>query len=130
MHSVGLFIKDGRRAICIPSVSGILARPGLDLACVVARSGAVASERCCGYTFGMKTAVSIPDDLFRRADELAAQLGKSRSEIYREALADYVARRDAATITRRLNEVADELVSDQAAFRQQAAHDVLERSEW
>jgi predicted transcriptional regulator len=41
-----------------------------------------------GYTFGMKTAVSIPDDLFRRADEYASRSGKSRSELYREALAD------------------------------------------
>jgi predicted transcriptional regulator len=47
----------------------------------------------------MKTAVSIPDDLFRRADELASQLGKSRSELYREALADYVARRDPKAVT-------------------------------
>lgn len=46
--------------------------------------------------FGMNTAVSIPDELFRRADELAARLGKSRSEVYREALADYLARRDPA----------------------------------
>jgi len=42
----------------------------------------------------MKTAVSIPDELFRRADELGRRLGKSRSQIYREALADYVALRD------------------------------------
>ena len=47
----------------------------------------------------MKTAVSIPDDLFRRADELASRLGKSRSEIYREALADYVARREPGAVT-------------------------------
>ncbi len=37
-----------------------------------------------------ETAVSIPDDLFRRADELASRLGKSRSEIYREALAERI----------------------------------------
>jgi len=57
----------------------------------------------------MKTAVSTPDDLFRRADELANQLGKSRSELYREALADYVARRDPRAVTSALNEIADEL---------------------
>ena len=42
----------------------------------------------------MKTAVSIPDDLFHRADQLAARLGKSRSEMYREALAEYISLRD------------------------------------
>ena len=40
----------------------------------------------------MKTAVSIPDQLYERAEALAQRLGKSRSQIYREALADYVAR--------------------------------------
>ena len=78
----------------------------------------------------MKTAVSIPDDLFRRADELAGQLGKSRSELYREALADYVARRDPHAITTALNELADELAADDAGFVTEAARRTLARSEW
>ncbi len=78
----------------------------------------------------MKTAVSIPDDLFRRADELATQLGKSRSELYREALADYVARRDPRAVTSALNEIADELARDRAGFVGEAARRSLERSEW
>jgi predicted transcriptional regulator len=78
----------------------------------------------------MKTAVSIPDDLFRRADELATQLGKSRSQLYREALADYVARRDPRAVTSALNEVADELARDQAGFVDEAARRLLQRSEW
>jgi len=77
----------------------------------------------------MKTAVSIPDDLFRRADELAAREGKSRSEVHREALADYVARRDPGTVTRALYELADELAAD-GGFTSQAARSTLARSEW
>ena len=42
----------------------------------------------------MKTAVSLPDELFERAEELAARLGKSRSQVYREALAEYLFRRE------------------------------------
>ena len=53
--------------------------------------------------------MSIPDDLFRRADELATQLGKSRSELSREALADYLARRGPRAVTSALNEIADEV---------------------
>ena len=87
-------------------------------------------DRVRGYTFGMKTAVSIPDDLFRRADELAERLGKSRSEIYREALADYVERRDLAAVTSALNEIADEMAADQTGFIDHAARRTLERSEW
>jgi predicted transcriptional regulator len=78
----------------------------------------------------MKTAVSIPDDLFRRADELASQLGKSRSELYREALADYVARRDPTAVTSALNEIADELEADRHDFGDEASRRSLERSEW
>ncbi len=78
----------------------------------------------------MKTAVSIPDDLFRRADELAGRLGKSRSEVYREALADYVARRDPGAVTRALDAIADDLTAEGDAFVTQAARQALERSEW
>jgi predicted transcriptional regulator len=78
----------------------------------------------------MKTAVSIPDDLFRRADALASRLGKSRSEVYREALADYVARREPGAVTRALDELAEEMAADGAAFRAEAARRTLEHSEW
>lgn len=87
-------------------------------------------SRGCGYTPGMKTAISIPDDLFQRADELAGRLGKSRSELYREALADYVARRETGAVTSALNEIADEVVADRAGFGDRAARFVLERDEW
>ncbi len=78
----------------------------------------------------MKTAVSIPDALFLRADELAGRLGKTRSDVYREALIDYVARREPGAVTRALDELADEFAAEQDAFTAQAARDVLERSEW
>ncbi len=82
------------------------------------------------YTSGMKTAVSIPDDLFRRADELASQLGKSRSQLYREALSDYIARRDPLAVTTALNELADELADDHGGFVAEAARRLLAASEW
>lgn len=78
----------------------------------------------------MKTAVSIPDELFHQADVLAKRLGKSRSEVYREALADYVARRDIDTVTLSLNEIADELASDAAGIADRVATDALGRTEW
>ena len=83
-----------------------------------------------GYTTGMKTAVSIPDELFRRADELASRLGKSRSQLYREALNDYLTRRDPQAITIALNELADELGDDHAGFVAGAARQTLARNEW
>jgi metal-responsive CopG/Arc/MetJ family transcriptional regulator len=78
----------------------------------------------------MKIAVSIPDRLFERADALAQRLGKSRSQVYREALADYVARREPASVTRTLDELADELGNGGDGWTAAAAQDALRRSEW
>ncbi|MCC6222956.1 MAG: ribbon-helix-helix protein, CopG family [Thermoleophilia bacterium] len=78
----------------------------------------------------MKTAVSIPDDLFRQAEELAHRLGKSRSQVYREALAEYVLRREPRSVTRILDELAAELDGELDPWVAAAARGVLERAEW
>jgi metal-responsive CopG/Arc/MetJ family transcriptional regulator len=38
----------------------------------------------------MKTAISIPDDVFQAAEELSKRLGMSRSELYAKAVATFV----------------------------------------
>lgn len=53
----------------------------------------------------MKTAISLPDELFSAADSLADRLGVSRSELYANALAEYVARYSDAEVTARLDEL-------------------------
>jgi metal-responsive CopG/Arc/MetJ family transcriptional regulator len=53
----------------------------------------------------VKTAVSIPDRVFRSAEELAARLGVSRSELYAKALADLVEKHREDIVTSRLNEI-------------------------
>ena len=78
----------------------------------------------------MKTAISIPDELFERADALAARLGKSRSELYREALTDFVAQREPGAVTRALDELAGDLAIEQDDFGRAAARRALERTEW
>ena len=55
----------------------------------------------------MKTAVSIPDQVFKRAERLAKRLGLSRSALYGKALADYVAKRSPAAVTAALNALVD-----------------------
>jgi metal-responsive CopG/Arc/MetJ family transcriptional regulator len=42
------------------------------------------------YTIGVKTAISIPDALFREAEILAKKRGMSRSELYVTAIEEYV----------------------------------------
>ena len=53
----------------------------------------------------MKTAISIPDRVFRSAEQLAARLGVSRSQLYSNALAALVDKHQDDLITSRLNEI-------------------------
>lgn len=53
----------------------------------------------------MKTAISIPDELFDLAERLAARLGISRSQLYQRAIARYVASHEEAATTARLDSI-------------------------
>ena len=44
------------------------------------------------YTPNMKTAISLPDEVFESAEQLAKRLGKSRSELYVVAINEYIDR--------------------------------------
>lgn len=86
----------------------------------------------------MKTALSIPDDVFDKAEYLAKKRGMSRSELYVEAIKAYIARDgDRATITEALNKVYGDAASDRAgeaagldAATGRAARRTLEDVEW
>jgi len=56
----------------------------------------------------MKTAVSLPDPVFRSADRLAARLGISRSELYCRAIKDLLARHTEAGVTEQLDAIYGE----------------------
>ena len=70
----------------------------------------------------MKTAISIPDDLFALADALARRLVISRSELYAIAVEEYVAKHRDEDLVARLNAVYSDLPSgvDPALRRAQA----------
>jgi metal-responsive CopG/Arc/MetJ family transcriptional regulator len=53
----------------------------------------------------MKTAVSIPDDVYKRAEEFAQRNKISRSSLYAVAVAVYVQQHFSDDITRKLNDV-------------------------
>jgi metal-responsive CopG/Arc/MetJ family transcriptional regulator len=55
----------------------------------------------------MKTAISIPDPVFEAAERLARRLGKSRSQLYTEALQAFLDQRRDQSVTERLNEIYD-----------------------
>ena len=53
----------------------------------------------------MKTAISIPDELFIVAEDAAQRLGVSRSELYRRALREFLAEHDVRAVTEALDTV-------------------------
>lgn len=78
----------------------------------------------------MKTAVSLPDDVFREAERQARRTNKSRSQLYAEALAEYLARHAPDEVTEAMNRVVDQLEETTDPFVSRAARRILERSEW
>ncbi|MDQ3660183.1 MAG: ribbon-helix-helix domain-containing protein [Actinomycetota bacterium] len=78
----------------------------------------------------MKTAVSIPDELFSRAEAVARKSGKSRSQLYQEALSEYLLRRDPGSVTRAMDEVMAEIDPEPDPWMIEAGRQALERSEW
>lgn len=75
---------------------------------------------------GVKTAVSIPDDVFARAEMLAKELHISRSELYARALRKLVD--DDDRITEQLNRVYGAVRPDPAVTA--AARRVIRSTEW
>jgi metal-responsive CopG/Arc/MetJ family transcriptional regulator len=78
----------------------------------------------------MKTAVSIPDDVFADAERLARRTKKSRSQLFSEAVKEYVARHATDEVTDAMDQVCAELDHPADPFVSSAAHRVLKRSEW
>jgi len=93
-------------------------------------SGLVAASIRGSYTSGMKTAISLPDAIFRDAERLAKRLKKSRSKLYVEAVAEYLARHEPEVVTEVLDQVAGKLDTRPDELTAAAARRVLERAEW
>jgi predicted transcriptional regulator len=53
----------------------------------------------------MKTAISLPDELFLQAEAAARRLRISRSHLYAKALAEFLKRQQEDAITERLNKM-------------------------
>lgn len=78
----------------------------------------------------MKTAVSIPDDVFEEVERLARRTKKSRSELYGCALTEYVARHAPDHVTESMDRVCAELTEPVDDLVSAASRRILERSEW
>ncbi len=78
----------------------------------------------------MKTAVSIPDDVFDSAEQLAKRLSISRSELYARALKDMLMRQQAAAITEQINAACDEIDTSLDTRLAAAQRRVLTSEKW
>jgi metal-responsive CopG/Arc/MetJ family transcriptional regulator len=90
---------------------------------------------CCsdfgpGYTSSMKTAVSLPEQVFRAAERHAKRARKSRSQLYAEALSEYLARHSPDEVTEAMNRVVEQIEEPIDPFVTRAGRRILERTEW
>jgi hypothetical protein len=78
----------------------------------------------------MKTAISIPDDVFQGAERLARRTKKSRSQLFSDAVREYISRHAPDDVTAAMDRVCAELGGQADDFVSSAARRTLERSEW
>jgi metal-responsive CopG/Arc/MetJ family transcriptional regulator len=78
----------------------------------------------------MKTAISLPDDLFASADALARRLGLSRSALIATALAEFVAKHRASKVTESLDAVYSTEDSRLDAPTRRAQRTAIRRDQW
>jgi metal-responsive CopG/Arc/MetJ family transcriptional regulator len=78
----------------------------------------------------MKTAISLPDHIFHAAERQARRSQKSRSQLYAEAIAEYLRRHAPEEVTDAMNQVVDALDEPTDPFLGAAARRTLEGTEW
>jgi predicted transcriptional regulator len=78
----------------------------------------------------MKTAVSVPDDVFEEAEQLARRTKRSRSEVYSRALAEYLARHAPDRVTEAMDRALAEVGESADPFPRAASRRTLKRSAW
>jgi metal-responsive CopG/Arc/MetJ family transcriptional regulator len=83
-----------------------------------------------GYTPGMKTAVSIPDPLFKEAERLTKRLRIPRSQLYARALEEYIKRQKSKGIKEALDEVYSTEASELDPVIARLQAEALGRGDW
>ena len=78
----------------------------------------------------MKTAVSIPDEVFEKVERLARRARRSRSQVFSAALEEYVARRAPDEVTETMNRVCEDIGDHPDAFVAAAGLRALAKTEW
>jgi metal-responsive CopG/Arc/MetJ family transcriptional regulator len=77
----------------------------------------------------MKTAISIPDELYEGAERWARRTKKSRSRLFSDALKEYLARHAPDEVTEAMNRACAEVGEAIDTFVASTGRRILERSE-
>jgi predicted transcriptional regulator len=78
----------------------------------------------------MKTAISLPRDVFEKAERLARRVRKSRSQLYCEAIREYVARHSSDELTEALDRVIEGNGQPEEKFVRLTSAQTLARVDW
>ena len=78
----------------------------------------------------MKTAISVPDEVFEAADRTAKKLGVSRSELYSTAVYEYIERHKIEDVTSRLNDLYASEDSELDAHLGKMQGQSLKKEDW
>ena len=83
-----------------------------------------------GYTYNMKTAISIDKKLFEDAEKFSRTVGLSRSKLYCTAISEYIQNHSQDTITQKLNEFYKKNESRIDDGLKAAAYRLFDKEDW
>ena len=78
----------------------------------------------------MKTAVSISDELFAKAEKYAKRKKMSRSHLYSRALEEYINKEEKRRLIDRINKVCREVDTSLDPFWKQAQARAITKDKW
>ena len=78
----------------------------------------------------MKTAISIPDNVYNAAEQLANRLGESRSELYSKAVGNYIEQHQNIKVTEKLNDIYENTSSFDSDIENMQKRAWLKRNPW
>ena len=78
----------------------------------------------------MKTAISIPNTIFKAAEKSANRVGVSRSQLYTKAVKEYLKQHQNESVTKKLNEIYSEESSCLHQENHHLQYSSLHKDEW
>lgn len=78
----------------------------------------------------MKTAISIPDDIYQTAEQLARQRHVSRSALFVDAMSEFIERHRHDDVTERLNKVYSQTPSTLDPILRKMQSRSIPREQW